>query len=77
MGVDFFDRLDAELAKLTREGAHLSAAGRAHRRWSRLARRCAVSALVIVALAASLVSEFPATASGHPPATQALTGERL
>ena len=77
MSGDFFDRLDAQLAELTRQGAHLTADQRAHRRWSRLARRGVVSGLVAVALAASLVSEFPATASGHPAVAQGLKGDRL
>ena len=78
MSGDFFDRLDAELAELAHQGAHLTAGQRAHRRWSRLVRRGVVSALVAVALAASLVSEFPATASGHARVVaQAVNGTRL
>lgn len=74
---DFFDRLDAELAELTRQGAHLTAGEREHLRWSRLVRRGLVSALVAVAMAASLVSEFPATASGHALVAPAFKGDRL
>ncbi len=71
MSNDFFDRLDADLAELTRRGAHLTLAEHARRRWSRLARRGAVGALVTVALAASLASEFPGTASGRERVAQA------
>lgn len=77
MGSDFFDRLDAELAELTREGAHLTAGGLVSRRASRLVRRGVVFALVVVALAASLVSEFPATAGGHAQPAPARTAQRL
>jgi hypothetical protein len=74
---DLFDRLDAELAALTRRGAHLTTADRAHRRWALLLRRGLLSAVVILALAATLVSEFPATASGHGWAAQSQKGEQL
>jgi hypothetical protein len=77
MSGDFFDRLDADLAELTRHGAHLTLAERARRRWGRVARRGAVGALVAVALAASLASEFPGTASGRDRVAQAVQAERL
>lgn len=78
MSSDFFDRLDAELAELTRHGAHLTAAGdRVYRRAGRLVRRGVVFALVAVALAAALVSEFPGSASGHAQVAQTLTAQRL
>ena len=77
MNGDFFDRLDAELSALTGDGAHLARGEREHRRWSRLMRRGAVSALVTVALAATLVSEFPSTASGHARVAQVAKGDRL
>lgn len=77
MGWDFFDRLDAELAALTRQGAHLTLAERVHRRAGRLVRRGAVFTLVVMALAAALVSEFPASASGHPQVARAVTLQRL
>jgi hypothetical protein len=77
MSGDFFDQLDAELAELTREGAHLCDEERGHRRRGRLLRRGVMSALVVVALAVSLVSEFPASASGHAWATWAPAADRL
>jgi hypothetical protein len=77
MSGDFFDQLDAELAELTREGAHLCDQERSRCRRGRLLRRGAVSALVVVAMAVSLVSEFPASASGRAQATSALAADRL
>jgi membrane-associated PAP2 superfamily phosphatase len=77
MSRDFFDRLDAELAELTRHGAHLTVGDRVYRRAGRLVRRGVAFALVAVALAAALVSEFPASASGHAQVAQALTAQRL
>jgi hypothetical protein len=40
-------------------------------------RRGAACGLVAVALAAALVSEFPASASGHVQVARTLTAERL
>ena len=77
MNGDFFDRLNAELAELTRQGAHLSVGDRAYRRARRLVRRGVMFALVAVSLAAVLVSEFPASASGHAQVAQALAAQRL
>jgi membrane-associated PAP2 superfamily phosphatase len=77
MSRDFFDRLDAELAELTRHGAHLTVGDRVYRRAGRLLRRGVVFALVAVALAAALVSEFPASASGHAQMALALTARQL
>jgi hypothetical protein len=77
MSPDFFDRLDAELAELTRQGAHRTVRDRAGRRAGRLVRRGLAFALVAVALAATLVSEFPASASGHAQVARALTSQRL
>jgi hypothetical protein len=63
---DFFDRLEAELEGLARQGTHLDGvAGRDRRRAMALIRRSAVIVILVVALAASLVSEFPASASGR------------
>ena len=59
---DYFARLDAELAACTRAGAHLPARPR---QWGRATRRTAAMLALVIALAASLVSEFPASASGH------------
>lgn len=77
MGSDFFAQLDSELAQLTRQGAHLSAGDRVCRRAGRLIRRGVAFGLVAVTLAAALVSEFPASASGHAQVAQALTAQRL
>lgn len=77
MSPDFFDRLDAELAELTRQGAHLTDGARGHRRAGRLLRRGLAFALVVVTLAAALVSEFPASASGHAQIARIPTAERL
>jgi len=77
MRPDFFDRLDVELAALAREGAHLTAGDHPPQRALRLVRRAAVFVLLAIALAASLVSEFPASASGHIQVTRALSAERL
>jgi hypothetical protein len=77
MSSDFFDRLDAELAELTRQGAHLAVGERLYRRLGRLIKRGMAFGLVSVALAAALVSEFPASASGHAQMAQALTTQQL
>ncbi|MGH2859721.1 MAG: hypothetical protein ACRDMJ_19775 [Solirubrobacteraceae bacterium] len=77
MGRGFFDRLEAELTQLTYQGAHLTAADRAQHRIGRLVRRGLVLALVVVALAAALVSEFPASASGHAQLVAAVAAQRL
>jgi hypothetical protein len=63
---NFFDRLEADLAGLARQGTHLDGVtGRDRRRIVALIRRVAVIAVLALVLAASLVSEFPASASGH------------
>lgn len=77
MSRDFFDRLDAELSALTRQGAHLSGGERVHRRAGRLLRCFAAFALVVIALAAALVSEYPASASGHAQVAQAVASQPL
>ena len=66
MSEDFFTQLEAELGSLTHAGMHLDET-EAHRRRRRtmLLRRAAVTVCLAVALAASLSSEFPATAGGH------------
>jgi hypothetical protein len=59
---DYFDRLEADLGALTRQGAHLAA----HPRRAALrARRATAALLLALVLAVTLVSEFPAAASGH------------
>lgn len=77
MSSDYFDRLDAELAELTRQGAHLAVGGGVYRRAGRLVRRGVAFALVAVTLAAALVSEFPASASGHAQVAWVLKTERV
>lgn len=66
MSEDYFTRLNVELAACTRRGAHLSSSPR------RLARRAATVSLVAIAVAVSLATEFPASATGRlaaPPTT--------
>jgi hypothetical protein len=59
---DYFDRLEAELGMLTRQGAHLGAG----RRWATVrARRATAALLVTLLLAITIVSEFPSDASGR------------
>ncbi len=73
MNRDFFDQLDTELAELTRQGAHLGLADPATRRAGGVLRRFVACALVVVAMAAALVTEFPASASGHAQLARAVT----
>jgi hypothetical protein len=71
MSSNFFDRLETELGGIARQGTHLDrAAGRNRRRVVALIRHSAVIVALAVVLAASLVSEFPASASGHGVAGQ-------
>ncbi len=65
MNEDFFDRLEAELGGITRQGRHLDrASGRARRRLVALARRGAfIVVLVAALLTASLIGGSP-TAAG-------------
>lgn len=66
MSEDLFDRLEAELARRTSEGAHLGLArARQRRRVALLLRRAAVIVTLAAAMAATLVGEFPASASGR------------
>ena len=68
MKTDFFTRLELELGSLTHHGMHLGdEAGRGRRRVTTLLRRGAVIVALALALAASLDSEFPATANGYAP----------
>ena len=72
MSGDFFSELELELSDLTREGMHLTdAAARSRRRMLTLLRRSAAILTLALALAASLVGEFPATAGGYTPAVLA------
>ena len=77
MSGDFFERLGTDLAGLTRQGAHLNRPRGAHRRLGRLIRRGAAIAGLTVALAVSLVSEFPASASGHAMVAQTTVSASL
>ena len=72
MSGDFFDRLELELATLAHDGAHLDRrASRTRRRIATLVRRGAAVVVLAVVLAASLLSEFPASATGHQIPTRA------
>jgi len=65
MRPDFFAQLETELGDLTREGVHLGdATARARRRAATGIRRGLAILVLATALAASLDSEFPATARG-------------
>ena len=70
MNKDFFTQLEAELGSLTQSGTHLDAAAHGRRRAIIYIRRAAVTLALAVGLAASLDSEFPATASGQGVAAQ-------
>jgi hypothetical protein len=66
MSGDFFDRLEAELGGLARQGTHLDRVAASDRRHLlALIRRGAVIVVLVVALAGSLISEFPASANGR------------
>jgi hypothetical protein len=66
MSGDFFDRLEAELGGLARQGSHLDRAAVSGRHHTfALIRRGAVIVVLAVALAGSLISEFPASANGR------------
>lgn len=70
MNGDFFTQLEVELGGLTREGRHLTdATARGRRRMLTLLRRGVAIVVLAIALAASLDTEFPATARGYAPAT--------
>jgi hypothetical protein len=65
---DFFTQLESELGTLTRDGMHLGQpSARGRRRLIVLIRRSVVIVVLAIALAASLDSEFPATARGYAP----------
>ena len=73
MTEDFFDRLEAELGGLTRQGSHLDSAPRKiRRRLATLFRRSAtIVALAVVFMAASLAGESLTSAGGHTSIAQA------
>jgi hypothetical protein len=64
MNGDFFTQLEAELGSLTQSGMHLDASGHGRRRMIMMIKRAAVTIALAAGLAASLDSEFPATANG-------------
>jgi hypothetical protein len=68
---DYFDRLDSELSELIRRAAHLEGSSARMRRCAWLARRMTVAMIVGLALAVTLISEFPSSASGAGPRSQA------
>ena len=74
MSGDFFTELELELSGFTRDGMHLSdPTARNRRRTVTLLRRAVAILVLAIALAASLVGEFPATAGGYTPAVLAAT----
>ena len=64
---DYFDRLDSELAGLIRRAEHLEGPGARARRCAWLARRATLAVIVGLALAVTLISEFPSSADGAGP----------
>jgi hypothetical protein len=64
---DYFDRLDSELSDLIRRAAHLEGSSARLRRCAWLARRATLAMVVGLALAVTLISEFPSSASGAGP----------
>jgi hypothetical protein len=72
MTADFFDRLEADLGSLTRQGAHVDRVPRRiRRRLATLIRRSAVIVVLAAAfLAASLAGGSPTSAGGHILAAQ-------
>jgi hypothetical protein len=66
---DYFERLDSELAGLIRRAAHLEGSSARARRCAWLARRAGLAVIVGLALAVTLISEFPSSASGAGPRT--------
>jgi hypothetical protein len=66
MSGNFFDKLELDLAAVTREGTHLERSAHNQRlRVAALIRRSAMIVVLAVVLAASVASEFPAVANGH------------
>ncbi len=74
MSGNFFDRLEIELAGLVRDGSHLTPAQQHDRRRMLLNRRALVLVVLVIALAASLASEFPASANGRAYVAQVTQG---
>lgn len=70
MNGDFFDRLEVELADIAHRGMHLDGPARDRRHVLTLVRRSVVIAVLALALAVTLVSEFPASANGHSQVAQ-------
>ncbi len=70
MSGNFFDRLEIELADMVRDGRHLTPTQQHDRRRTLLIKRGLIIAALIVALAASLASEFPASANGRTDVAQ-------
>ena len=67
---DYFDRLDSELTGLIRRAAHLEDSSARVRRCAWLARRATLAVVLGFALAVTLISEFPSSASGAGPRAQ-------
>lgn len=68
-GDGYFERLDSELSELVRRAAHLDGASAHARRCAWVARRATLALILGLALAVTLISEFPASASGAGPRT--------
>jgi hypothetical protein len=64
---DYFERLDSELAALIRRAAHLEGGSARVHRYAWLARRATLAVIVGLALAVTLISEFPSSANGAGP----------
>jgi hypothetical protein len=78
MNGDYFDRLELELASLTRAGTHVGAVAQGDRRHTgAIIRRGAIILLMALVLAGSLASEFPGSASGHATVARIAIGRGL
>jgi hypothetical protein len=74
MSDGYFDRLESELAGLTGRGAPLEGTPRRVAVVAARTRRATAALLLALLLAVSFVSEFPAVATGRPPAVAAVHG---
>lgn len=72
MSSDFFERLEAELGGLTREGVHITA-GRRRRRAVLVLMRAVAILTAAAALALAFDSEFAASANGYGVMAQVAT----
>jgi hypothetical protein len=65
MNGNFFDRLETELTDIARRGSHLDGAARGRRHAVAAVRHTVLMGVLALALAATLVSGFPASANGR------------